>query len=255
MFNRMKEDQTATRAQIDHHTATGELRTCTKYVGGLVIAVMAAASIGGGYALAADSPGPVHACAHHRGGGLYVAKKCQRHDRQLTWSVTGPAGQQGPQGLQGLQGPRGFPGAQGSPGTPGAQGLPGPTGTVLHVDRTTPFSNLTLGKVGAWTLLASCQNLFGIGTVDVRAVGPSDSVEDGSQVGSTAGVYSETGDSMKVGDDLAATGNLSYNAVNVDLFSPSARGAHVSLFKYEQGPGATGGFRCKISGSAFASTL
>ena len=256
MFNRLKVNRRASRKHTDG-TGPGELRTRMKYVGGLTIAVLATAALGGGYALAANSTGSIHTCAHHDGGGLYLAKKCKRHDRHLTWSVTGPAGPQGPQGLRGLQGPQGPRGVQGLPGPGGQQGQQGPAGpagTVLHVDRTTPFTNLTLGKVGAWTLVASCQNVLGVGTLDVRALGPSDSVEDGSDVGTTAVVYSQIGDNMKVGDDLATVSGQSFDAVNVDLFSPGAGRAHVSLFKYEVGPGNASGFRCKISGTAYPAT-
>jgi hypothetical protein len=77
-----------------------------------------AAAAGAAYA-ATQSPGVISACVHGRGGGLYLASNCARHDRRLTWSVTGPAGPAGPAG------------AQGAPGAPGAQGPPGPAATTL----------------------------------------------------------------------------------------------------------------------------
>jgi hypothetical protein len=68
-----------------------------------------AAAAGDAYA-ATQSPGVVSACVHGRGGGLYLASNCARHDRRLTWSVTGPAGPAGPAGAQGPPGPPGSPG-------------------------------------------------------------------------------------------------------------------------------------------------
>jgi hypothetical protein len=53
----------------------------------------------------------------HKGGTLYKAKKCAKHDRELTWN------KQGPQGRQGVQGVQGMPGS-------GPQGPPGPTASA-----------------------------------------------------------------------------------------------------------------------------
>ena len=73
---------------------------------------------GGAYAAGAGSSKAITACVHHRGGGLYVAKHCAKHDRRVSWSITGPQGAPGPQGATGSQGSPGSPGAAGAPGTP-----------------------------------------------------------------------------------------------------------------------------------------
>jgi hypothetical protein len=91
----------------------GRLTTCVAAV------VLGGAAAGGAYAATQSTPGLVSACVHTRGGGLYLAGKCARHDRRVTWSVTGPAGAPGPTG------------AQGPPGPPGAEGAPGAAASTL----------------------------------------------------------------------------------------------------------------------------
>lgn len=81
-----------------------------------LVALVLAAS-GGAYAAATRSSHTITACVRHMGGGLYVAPRCARHDRRLTWNAVGP------------RGAAGTPGAQGVPGLPGAGGAQGPTGT------------------------------------------------------------------------------------------------------------------------------
>lgn len=85
----------------------------------LVALSAVAAAAGGAYAATQSSPGVISACVHGRGGGLYLARKCDRHDRRVTWNVTGPAGASG------------LPGAQGPPGPPGPAGTPGAAATTL----------------------------------------------------------------------------------------------------------------------------
>jgi hypothetical protein len=80
--------------------------------------VLAASAVS--YAAATGAPGTISGCVHHKGGGLYVARKCARHDRRLTWSITGTAGTQGSTGAVGTPGTPGAPGPPGTPGTPGA---------------------------------------------------------------------------------------------------------------------------------------
>ena len=82
------------------------------------VAVAAALLVagGGGYALASATQGTITVCVKHRGGGLYRASRCARHDAQLRWNLQGPAGPQGAQGAQGgqgIQGPKGDTGATG----------------------------------------------------------------------------------------------------------------------------------------------
>lgn len=82
-----------------------------------LIAVVVAAT-GGAYAASKTNSKTIGACVNHRGGAVYVAKKCRRRDKRLTWNTTGP------------RGPAGAPGTPGTQGTQGAQGLPGPAGPV-----------------------------------------------------------------------------------------------------------------------------
>ncbi|HET6866017.1 MAG TPA: hypothetical protein VFH80_08845 [Solirubrobacteraceae bacterium] len=65
---------------------------------------------GGAYALASSHAGTITACVHHKGGALYVAKKCARHDKTLSWNKQGWPGSIGPQGPAGATGPQGAPG-------------------------------------------------------------------------------------------------------------------------------------------------
>lgn len=53
------------------------------------------------------------------------ANACRKHERPLSWNVTGPAGPQGPAGAAGPAGP---PGPQGPPGPAGPEGPVGPAG-------------------------------------------------------------------------------------------------------------------------------
>lgn len=50
---------------------------------------------------------------------------CRKHERPLSWNVTGPAGPQGPAGPPGLQGPQGPQGPVGPEGPAGPAGPPG----------------------------------------------------------------------------------------------------------------------------------
>ena len=94
----------------------------------LALGVAALALAGGGaYALASSlSSGQITVCVHHKGGTLYRAKKCARHDKKLSWNKRGPSGPQGPRGPQG---PQGIAGPQ---GTQGVQGPVGPSNAYFN---------------------------------------------------------------------------------------------------------------------------
>lgn len=62
-----------------------------------LVALVVAAS-GGAYAAVRSSAPVITACVHDKGGGLYTARRCARHDRRLKWNVTGPPGQPGQPG-------------------------------------------------------------------------------------------------------------------------------------------------------------
>ena len=98
----------------------------------LVVASVALVLVvsGGAIAAVSRSSSQIVACVHHRGGGLYIAQKCARHDARLRWSATGPPGPRGPQGLQGAHG------TQGIQRTQGIQGQAGPFPTTLPAGAT-----------------------------------------------------------------------------------------------------------------------
>jgi hypothetical protein len=94
----------------------------------VALAALVLAASGGAYAAVATSSGTIAACVHHKGGGLYLARKCARHDKRLTWNAIGARGAAGTQGLQGSQGIQGSQGLQGLQGQTGSQGTTGPRG-------------------------------------------------------------------------------------------------------------------------------
>jgi hypothetical protein len=74
----------------------------------IVLGVLALVVAAGGGALAASGGGStITVCVHKRGGTLYEAKKCQMHDKKLTWNNQGPQGSHGSPGSQGSTGPQG----------------------------------------------------------------------------------------------------------------------------------------------------
>jgi hypothetical protein len=119
---------------------------------GLVVLLVAA----GGTAYAATTRGKVTVCVHRKGGGLYEASHCARHDKKLDLSKRGPAGPTGatgatgaagsigPQGATGPAGPKGATGAVGAAGARGATGPTGPTGQTGPTGPTGPT-----GQTGA----------------------------------------------------------------------------------------------------------
>jgi hypothetical protein len=80
----------------------------------LTVAILASSAA----AIAATngSASRISACARHRGGALYTARRCASGDARLSWNTTGPTGPQGPVG------PRGPAGPQGTAGPPGPDG-------------------------------------------------------------------------------------------------------------------------------------
>src|SRR5262249_52732600 len=96
--------------------------------------------------------------------------------------------------LRGQIGPRGPRGLTGSAG---------PSAVELHIDSTSPsgFGTKVLGHVGAWTVSASCSVSAGTASLKLRAVGPSDTVIDGIEMG---GVFSGFGaTNTLVGNDVS----------------------------------------------------
>jgi len=93
-------------------------------LGVALIAVVLAAS-GGAYAAVKTSAKTISVCINRKGGALYSARRCARHDRRLSWNADG---RQGAAGAAGAQGPAGAPGSAGTPGRPGVKGDPGTPG-------------------------------------------------------------------------------------------------------------------------------
>ena len=90
-----------------------------------VVAIALLIAGGGIYALASSGGGTITVCVSHKGGTLYKAHKCAKHDKNLTWSKRGPAGSQGAQGPKGAPGPKGDTGG------------PGPTASAYAQDQNT----------------------------------------------------------------------------------------------------------------------
>ena len=117
---------------------------------GVALVALVVAASGGAYAAVRSSPSIISACVHHKGGGLYVAHKCARHDGRLRWDVTGPPGRQGAQGVMGLQGPAGQPGGPGIQGGRGIQGPPGPFVATLPSGKTLTGDYRTTSEGGVF---------------------------------------------------------------------------------------------------------
>jgi hypothetical protein len=123
--------------------------------GTAVVSAAVAALIAGGGTLAIAGQGSttLSACVHHHGGGLYEAKTCARHDRRLTWGITGPAG---PAGAAGATGPAGASGPAGKNGTDGTNGTNGIGAIEL------PFSTPVIGTQFEIGTLGSAAELDGV---------------------------------------------------------------------------------------------
>jgi hypothetical protein len=137
---------------------------------GVALAALVVGASGGAYAAGQSAPAAISACVHHNGGGLYTAHRCARHDRRLTWNVTGPTGLAGSVGSQGPVGAVGPQGIQGVPGPTHAysvQGLstlfgtfPGTTVATLNLPVGSYVVNAKLyiraSNAGSYVWLANC---------------------------------------------------------------------------------------------------
>jgi hypothetical protein len=159
---------------------------------GVAIAALVLAASGVSYAAATRSPGTISGCVHHKGGGLYVARKCARHDRRLTWSVRGLSGSRGTTGASGTPGAAGTPG---TPGTPGQPGTPGASATRLFAqvesDDTINASSgggITAAKEGTGVYLVNLeQDITHCAAIAQQGALPAFTSPGGSSGGSMSG--------------------------------------------------------------------
>lgn len=82
---------------------------------------------------AQTSGNTIYACYHRENGQLRRVNslsECRNSEIPTSWSITGPAGSQGPQGATGATGPRGVKGDTGATGPVGPQGVKGDTGAT-----------------------------------------------------------------------------------------------------------------------------
>jgi hypothetical protein len=137
---------------------------------GVALTALVVGASGGAYAAVQSAPAAISACVRHRGGGLYTARRCARHDLRLTWNATGPtgptgsagpqgaAGAAGPQGIQGVHGPTHAHSVQGSSTSVGAS--PGTTVATLNLPVGSYVVNAKLyiraENVGSYVWLANC---------------------------------------------------------------------------------------------------
>ena len=119
-----------------HQLASRTIGRRRRLVGGLALATVAL--VAASTAAVAVSPSvqadQFTGCLNQASGmvhrvaiGTEPNKPCVRPEVQITWNVTGPQGEQGPQGPQGEPGATG---ATGAPGATGATGAPGATGAT-----------------------------------------------------------------------------------------------------------------------------
>jgi hypothetical protein len=98
---------------------------------------LTAATVAGAYAQSAlvlNDASTINACRLVPKGWLRAVdgpNACRKHERPLSWNVTGPAGPQGPAGAAGPAGPPGAQGPQGPAGPEGPVGPAGPPGAGL----------------------------------------------------------------------------------------------------------------------------
>jgi hypothetical protein len=134
----------------------------------IAVGLVALLVVGGSaYALASSNNATLTACVSHNGGTLYRAKRCAKHDKQLSWNEQGPPGATGRQGRQGPQGVEGSPGIQGPQGTQGPKGDQGVKGDTGDMGAVGP----TAGALGGGTtppgLVGSAHVIVATTTIDL----------------------------------------------------------------------------------------
>lgn len=137
----------------------------TRGAAAAAIGVLVALAAGGSFALASSSGKTIHACVHRRSGDIYVAKKCAKHDRKLSWNLVGRRGATGPAGAQG----------------------PGATYLVYNAGGGSSNAPTPIGTLGPFTFSGVCTTSGGGTTSSTIGVTESGARVDGLIVsGSTA---------------------------------------------------------------------
>src|SRR5215475_14160441 len=134
---------------------------------GVALAALIVAVSGGAYAATnGSSGGTIRACVRRKGGTLYVARRCARRDRHLTWSI---------------EGPRGPAWARGAAGAGGSAGPPGPSGPSV------------LTQPAAWVLHSSAPQNDSVLPDAAESDSSADSQEDAFKFGGFGGPFTATG--------------------------------------------------------------
>ena len=169
-----------------------------------VVGVLAVLVAGGSYALATGGSNTIHACVHHHGGDIYVAKSCATGDKGISWNKVGPQGSRGATGHVGPQGP-------------------GATSINFNTTGSASPTATMIGKAGPLTIMGTCTTTgSGAGATTAFAVsykGPALHV-DGSIIlpDGSAAAYSQTAPATS-SNVLGAVGPTSGQAaVSAQLF-------------------------------------
>jgi hypothetical protein len=210
---------------------------------GLAITSLLLAS-GGAYALGSSIGGTITACVNHRGGTLYKAKKCARHDKELSWNQQGPPGPEGPPGAQGPQGPQGPLGLQGPKGDTGPIGpsngyssfkdgpvsLPSTLKTIATLSIPAPGNFVTNAKVVLHADFAS-----GADTIQCQLVagGDYDQAETDLTGNTGAGVVSYETAALQVVHQFTASGDVDLKCTN--NFGPNADATFIKITAIQVG--------------------
>jgi hypothetical protein len=118
---------------------------------------------------------------------------------------------------------------------------------TLFDQSTQPFSNVTLGHVGSWTIKASCLKTGGTTHLSVTASGPADTLGDGALDGPA---YSSDGSTVALVPSLAVSSGFGYHTSDMTLHSTAHGSAHISVFAYAQSPSSS--FLCKVNGIGYS---
>jgi hypothetical protein len=174
---------------------------------------------GGGYAIASGGGGGrISACVHKAGGGLFVAKKCGKHDTKLSWNEVGP------RGAAGATGASGSAGSVGPTGPSGPQG-PGATNIVYDATGVASPTPTAIGSIGPYSLTAICSGSGGTTAIELFMTGPSLRVDGVEVAGSTPMAESQTittPTNAVIG--LATSGTTTSTIDSADLFFIPATG-------------------------------